>query len=160
MRECLKPFSRLPAALAAACCAASALAAGGAPPGALNAGVEARYRLLEKLFAAGASAEAVYKELYWPEIVATGQGESKVYRGPAEMTPLLGEYLKAMGRNCRYSVADPAVQDGNLSVVWTQLSCTYGQGKPDLNLRVLYVWQRRGEQWRVIREAWSDGKIQ
>lgn len=136
--------------------AATAAQTGPAP---LNAGVEARYRLLEKLFASGASADAVYKELYWPEIVATGQGEPKVYRGPAEMKPLLGQYLQEMGRACKYSVFDPAVQDGDLAVVWTQLTCNYGQAKPAMNLRVLYVWQRRGQDWRVIREAWSDGTM-
>jgi SnoaL-like domain len=119
--------------------------------------IVAQYAAVEKLVNAGAPVADVGHALYWPNVIVAGQGNEKTAHGYAELEPVLASVLKDLGTHCHFQVQNPTVQNGAMAAAFSQLTCKAAAGQPDINLRLLYVWERRGTQWRVVREMYTDG---
>ncbi len=152
--------------IAVAACATASVQAKDAPPagkvqgGGLDAAIQARYSAVEKMVNSGAPSADVGRALYWPNVIVTGQGAEKVSHGLDELQPVLAAVLKDLGTHCKFIVKDPQAQSGSLAAVFSQLTCkAAAAGQPDINLRLLYVWERRGNDWKVVREMYSEGAM-
>jgi ketosteroid isomerase-like protein len=147
------------AALSALSCA-SAQAAEKAHIQPLDKAIQARYDAITKMLESGTPSADIGRALYWPDVIVTGQGAEKVYRGLDALQPTLAAVLKDLGPHCKFSVRDPAAQSGSVAAVYSQLGCKSATaGQPDINLRLLYVWEKRGNEWKVVREMYSEGTI-
>ena len=152
--------------VAAAACGAACVQAKDASPavkvqeGGLDAAIQARYSAVEKMVNSGAPSADVGRALYWPNVIVTGQGAEKVSHGLDQLQPVLAAVLKDLGTHCKFIVKDPQAQSGGLTAVFSQLTCKAAvAGQPDINLRLLYVWERRGNDWKVVREMYSEGAM-
>jgi len=105
----------------------------------------------------GASTEELDALLFWSDAVITGDGVDGASRSKAQRM----ETLKAMSGAgvCRHSMPDPTLLSGNLAVQIIEYTCQPGNGQPPLSFRVLYAWQKRGSDWKVVRELWSSGTL-
>jgi ketosteroid isomerase-like protein len=119
--------------------------------------IRARYRELSTKMANGVSAEDLMEFLYWPDVVVAGEGLGQVYRGVDALLPLAREFVKQMGSDCLWTAIDPIISSGDLASSVAQVTCRYGGEQPDANYCALYVWQRRGEQWKVVHEQLCVG---
>jgi hypothetical protein len=114
--------------------------------------LEARLLNLRALFARGASAEEILPLLYWPDVVAAGEGLGQIYRGIPNLLPLAGEYVASMGRDCTWTLTDPVVSSDTVASTMLKINCHYDDGRADANYYALYVWERRGDEWKVAQE--------
>jgi len=114
---------------------------------------------LRQLFARNAGAEEVLQFLCWPEFVTTAEGAGKVLRGLDEVLPAAKEIMQAMGTDCTWTVTDPIISSGDLASMFTQITCHYADVRPLSTYCVLYVWQRRGDDWKVIHEMVCQGAL-
>jgi len=117
-----------------------------------------RYAGMSALFAQQASPEEVYDYLYWPELVTTGEGLPCVFRGKENLMPTVAEFMAAMGTDCVWTSVDPIIVSGNLASSLMQVSCRYPDA-PTVDYRAIYVWQKRGETWKVIHEMLCLGTV-
>ena len=116
-----------------------------------------RYAHIESLLQANADSDIIAHELYWPEAMIAGEG-SDVYRSREEFKPVLFEILKVLGNKCVFINEDPVVAKSDLAIAYTNLTCSH-EGEPPLKFRVLYVWERRDNIWKVVRESYSLGEM-
>ena len=121
--------------------------------------LQERFGRLSTMMAKGASAEELLEFLYWPEVVIAGEGLGKAYRGLEDLLPLAREYVAQMGKDCTWTLSDPIVSSGDVASSYVQVTCRYGGEKPDANYCALYVWQRRGSDWKVIHEQLCVGTM-
>lgn len=124
-------------------------------PGAANAEVTAailhRLETLSAHYAQGSDPEAIVRFLFWPEITTTGEGIDQVYRGIDAVLPLAREFSGAMGRDVTWTLNDPVIASGDLAYCLAQVTCRYAD-REAVSYRALYVWQRRGDDWKVLNE--------
>ena len=88
--------------------------------------------------------------------MATGEGLPNAARG---MPALIAMVDASRTGRCTESRRDPIVHSGNLAAEFTVFTCEAGEGSPAQEARVLSVWQKRGNSWKVIREHWSSGNL-
>jgi hypothetical protein len=88
--------------------------------------------------------------LLWPDAVVASEGEA-IGDTPAKINAMIEGTDKSV-TDCHHKVG-PLEVDGNLATGFARVDCkTKDTGKP-LKIDVLYVWQKRGAQWKNIREA-------
>lgn len=118
------------------------------------------YDTLRRITLDGASAEEIGKFMYWPEAMVDGEGLEKAFHSLAEYQPAMAELLAVMGKDCEATFRDPVVTSGALAAVYGQVNCRYKEsGKPDLVAHALWIWERRGKEWKIIREAYLNGPL-
>jgi hypothetical protein len=125
----------------------------------VEADLAGRLAKLTRMMASGVTADEVVDFLYWPEIVVAGEGLGKAYRGFAELRPLLRDYLGQLGKDCSWTITDPVVTSGDVASTLIQVTCRYGGEQPDANYSVIYVWQRRAKEWKVVHELVCVGVL-
>lgn len=118
--------------------------------GQISEDLSAKYAKFQSLIQGSAGANVIGQEFYWPEIILSGEGVG-VYRGINEYQPAISGILEELGTHCVFINKDPVVSTQNLAAVYTRVTCSY-EGEPDLSYLVLYIWERRDNVWKVIRE--------
>lgn len=119
----------------------------------IPAAIKARYALVERLINEKGSAEAIGDALYWPDVIIAGEG-GPTQRGHAEMIAGMPGTLDFIGSPCKFVFTDPAIVTPSVVAAYSGFSCKKGD-KPDLKIRILYVWQKRGATWKVVRESYT-----
>ena len=92
--------------------------------------------------------------LYWPDVIIDGEG-GPTQHGFDEMLAAMPETLEFVGDNCKFVFTDPAIVTEHVVVQRSGFNCKMGV-EPDVDLRLLYVWQKRGETWKVVRESYTN----
>ena len=123
-----------------------------------EAAIKAKYAEFAQILADGGDALTLAEAMYWPEVVVTGEGIDKVYHHLSEMVEIAEDFGELLGRNASWTLAEPLLVSGDLASAYTQLRCTYDD-KPPYTLRILYVWHRRGGQWKVAHEMLCAGEM-
>ena len=121
--------------------------------------LQARLSELSVLMTRDDAADVIVDSLYWPEIVVTGEGFGRIILGRAELLPVLSEYVGVMGRDCTWTMVEPAVVTEDTVSMFLQIECRRGDAQPSDYFCALYVWLRRGSEWKVIHEQACVGKV-
>jgi hypothetical protein len=106
----------------------------------------------------GVPAEELTKRFYWPEAVLAGEGVAKAARGPVEVAAL----VKSAGADvgvCRHALYDPIVYSGHVASLIFDYTCQPPGNKPPMKFNTIYVWERRGKEWKIIREMFVSGSL-
>ncbi len=114
---------------------------------------------LSALIARKATAQEVLTHLYWPDVVVAGEGFGQAVHGVENLRPLAVEYLQQMGTDCSFVPSEPVLVSGDLASSFVQVTCRYHGAQPDAHYCALYVWQRRGADWKVAHEQVCQGSI-
>lgn len=132
-----------------------------------RAEVEKVMRAAEKLFAAGANASAkdLASLLYTPDVVIVGEGDAQAKRGMANAVTDVQAWYDWLGpdgqRTCTYTMTTPVIASGTMLAAFTLLHC--GANPPahpkEVEVRVLHVWNKGPQGWRVELEMWAPGKL-
>ncbi len=158
----MKPgIKTLVCSLVAAATALSAPAAEAAPArisvAAAQKAIDAKMAELAKLMARGEKGLVIVKAIYWPEASAGVDGMPKLLEGHAALGELMQASVPAGGITCTFTQAGPLVVSGNMATSFGSASCVRpGGDKPELS-RSLHVWQKRGKQWKIVREQLGMG---
>jgi hypothetical protein len=124
-------------------------------PGAIseeaNSAILQRLESASEMLARGAGADLIIASAYWPEIVAIAEGNPTIFRGMDEFLPFAREFVPQLGRNVEFAVNDPIVASGDLASSVVQATCRH-HDRPDEVFRLIYVWQRRGNEWKIVQE--------
>lgn len=97
-------------------------------------------------------------EMYWPEAMMNGEGAPKTFRGLVEIEPFFAA-IATGGLDGKFVVTDPAVTSGSLSTIFTQMTIKGGGGNPDFVSAALMVWEKRGSDWKIIRETFLNAPL-
>lgn len=125
--------------------------------------IRAFYKELEVLNDRG-DAAAILDWYYWPDVVHGGQG-SRIYRSKEEFRPFLQAMIKDEGTECHANLdSAPILASGKIAVVYYEFACRPSEdrakkGLPGYRNRVVDVLEKRGTQWKLIRQNWSDGSF-
>ena len=119
-----------------------------------------RYQALEAMMAIGSPPEKIAHFLYWPDVVVAGEGLGRVYRGLDDLSPMFTAVVsQELSKDCSWTMTDSMIHSGNVAAVFTQVTSRYGAEKPDANFCALYVWEKRGSDWKVAREQVCNGMM-
>jgi ketosteroid isomerase-like protein len=121
--------------------------------------LQARLGELSVLMTRDDAAELIVDSLYWPDIVVTGEGFGRIIRGREELLPVLSEYVGVMGRDCTWTMVEPAVVTDDMVSMFIQVECRQGDAQSSDYFCPLYVWLRRGGEWKVIHEQACVAKV-
>jgi len=125
---------------------------------AIVAALTDRYEKLSEMMAQATPPADIARFLYWPEIVVAGEGLGRVYRGLDDLMPMFVAVVSTeLSSNCSWTVTDPFVTSESVAAAFTQVTSHFGGTKPDTNYCALYVWEKRGTDWKVIREQVCNG---
>ncbi|HEV2598876.1 hypothetical protein [Sphingopyxis sp.] len=111
-----------------------------------------KYAEVSAMFAAGRSGDEILQVLNWPDGIVTLPMPPYLFRGTAELLPTAREFATSMGRNVTFELQGAVLGAGDLAAATVLVTSHHDDRAADANY-VLYVWQRRGEEWKVIREA-------
>jgi ketosteroid isomerase-like protein len=137
------------------------------PPGAQaqsRAAVETVLHSVEAALTRGDTAEKVTKMMY-AEDVAITEDEPGAMRGIAAATTGVQGFIDSLGpgggKGCKFALVDPVVASSTTFTSFLSLSCKANPPvlKDDMNLRLLYSWQKFPQGWRVVLETVQAGKF-
>lgn len=142
--------------------AAAASAGGPSPRDEIKAGLDAQYAAI----LAGISAAKFAEMLYAPDVVIVGEGDTGLQRGIKTATAEVEAHWASLGPNgvkkCKISLADDtAIYSANTYASFGVLHCEPNPPatKQAGDYRVLYVWKKLPQGWRVALEQWGIGKL-
>lgn len=127
--------------------------------------IEASLKTLEKALARGDSATAISKSLYADEDLLTGEGETGGTRGMAATIKDVQGWMDYLGpggtKGCKYTVVDPVVSSETTFSSFILLKCKANPPvlKADQELRMMYIWKKLPQGWRVVLEMYESGKL-
>ena len=124
-----------------------------------RAGVAAVQRAIDAKFdARGETGARIVAKLYWPEASAGVEGIPKPLTGLAELGALMQASVPAgTGVVCKFTQSGKLVVSGNMATSFGTASCQKpGSDKLEVS-RSLHVWEKRGKQWKMIREQLAMG---
>lgn len=138
-----------------------------APPheDATRAQIERALQTLEQALVRGDSATAVAKSLYAEDGLLTGEGETGSTRGMAATIKDVQGWMDSLGpggtKGCKYTIVDPVVSSPTTFSSFLLLKC---KANPpvlvaDQELRMMYVWKKLPEGWRVVLEMYESGNL-
>jgi ketosteroid isomerase-like protein len=113
----------------------------------------------------GDPAEQVTKMMYADDVLIVEPGrDSPLSRGIPAATKAVQEWMDDLGpggvKSCHFTVIDPVVSSANTFSSWLNLLCKASPSKKeDSNARLLYVWRKTPDGWRVTLEAVEEGKF-
>jgi hypothetical protein len=144
---------------AVAICAAPAQAAP-AKSGAAAAqrAIDAKFAELARRMARGETGLRIVTALYWPDASAGVEGMPKPLVGLAELGGLMQASVPTgTGIVCKFTQSGKLVFSGNFASAFGTASCRKpGSDKPEIS-RSLHVWEKRGNQWKIVREQLAVG---
>jgi ketosteroid isomerase-like protein len=151
-------------ALALATCSAAASADQSAERATARAAIESKLHSVEAALARGDSAEKITRMLYADNVVITEDPPGSM-RGTAAAIKGVQEWLDALGpggaKGCKYGVVEPTVESSETFSSYLSLHCKANPPvlKEDMDLRMIYVWQKLPQGWRVVLESVQSGKF-
>ena len=111
----------------------------------------------------GDSAAKVAKMRYADDILIVEPGNDPPIRGIAATTTAVKEWMDSLGpggvKACTYKIVDPVVATAKTFSSFLHMVCKANgtTTKEDMNLRLVYVWEKRPEGWRVVLESVHEG---
>jgi ketosteroid isomerase-like protein len=110
----------------------------------------------------GDSVEKVTKMLYTSDslILEPGEPPSRGLQSALKAMQVWEDSLGPGGvKDCKFTVIDPVVSTSTTFSSFLYLTCKSNgvTTHKDMQLRLLYVWERRPEGWRVILESVQEG---
>lgn len=139
-------------------------AAGGSTEGP-RAEIVATLAGVSAALARGDSAENVSKMLYADDVLMVEPGNDPPTRGMHAAIAGVKAWIGSLGiggvKGCTYKVIDPVVSSAKTFSSFLQMYCKANgtTNKEDMNLRLIYVWAKRPEGWRVVLESVNEGKF-
>ena len=130
-----------------------------------RAQIATKLKSMEKALAAGESATAISKMLYSSNVLITGEGEAGGTRGMDGAIKDVQGWMDSLGPNgtkgCGYTIADPVVASATTFSSFILLKCKANPPvlPQDQDLRMMYVWKKQAQGWRVVLEMWAPGKL-
>jgi ketosteroid isomerase-like protein len=127
--------------------------------------IEAAVRKLESALARGDSASQVSKLLYSEDDLLTGEGEAGGTRGMDATIKDVQGWMDSLGpggtKGCKYTIVEPAVSSATTFSSFILLRCKANPPvlPKDQELRMMYVWRKQPEGWRVVLEVYEEGKL-
>jgi len=127
--------------------------------------IEQALRGMETLQERGADGKELSKALYAEEIVIVGEGDSKAQRGLAAATAETQGWLDSLGPNgvktCKFTLVDPVVASRETFSSFVLLHCKANPPvmREDQDLRMMYIWKKYPQGWRVVLEMFAPGKF-
>jgi ketosteroid isomerase-like protein len=131
--------------------------------GATRSQIELALRTIEQALARGDGATAISRMMYAENDRLTGEGQSGSTRQMAGTIKDFQEWLESLGpggaKGCKFTIVDPVVASSLTFSSFVQLHCSANPpGLPkDQEYRVLYVWRKLPEGWRVVLEMYLSG---
>jgi ketosteroid isomerase-like protein len=110
----------------------------------------------------GDSVEQVTNLLYAKNVLIVEPGEPPVRGIPATLKAMHA-WEDSLGpggvKDCNYKVIDPVIATARTFSSFLYMTCrTNGvTTKKDMELQLLYVWEKRPEGWRVVLESVNEG---
>ncbi|MDB6105811.1 MAG: SnoaL-like protein [Gammaproteobacteria bacterium] len=150
--------------LALATCGAALSANQSAGKGTVRAAIENRLHSVEAALARGDSAENITRMLYADNVMITEDAPGSMRGTPAAIKGVQ-EWLDALGpggaKGCKYGVVGPTVESSETFSSYLSLHCRANPPvlKEDMDLRMIYVWQKLPQGWRVVLESVQSGKF-
>jgi ketosteroid isomerase-like protein len=142
--------------------AATANAAEPSPRDEIKAALDAQYAAI----LGGISAAKFAEMLYTPDVVIVGEGDTGLKHGIHTAISELEAHWASLGpdgvKKCRVSLAEgPAVHSAKTYASFAVLHCEPNPPavKEAGDFRVLYVWKKLPQGWRVALEQWGIGKL-
>jgi hypothetical protein len=120
---------------------------------------------LERALARGDSATQIASRLYASDDLLTGEGEPGSTRGMADTIKDVQGWMDSLGaggtKGCKYTIVDPVVSSATTFSSFLLLRCRANPPvlKEDQVLRMMYVWKKLPEGWRVVLEMYVAGKM-
>jgi hypothetical protein len=120
---------------------------------------------LEQALARGDSATQIANRLYASDDLLTGEGEPGGTRGMADTIKDVQGWMDSLGpggtKGCKYTIVDPVVSSATTFSSFLLLQCRANPPvlKEDQVLRMMYVWKKLPEGWRVVLEMYAAGKM-
>lgn len=111
-----------------------------------------RFDAISAKFAAGTDADEILPFMNWPDAVVVSPSYPNQFNGSAELLPGAREYVIAMGRDVTFEITAPVLAGGDTATVVARITCRHEDRDDDVSY-ALYVWNRRGGEWKVAREA-------
>ena len=127
--------------------------------------IEQALRAVEEVLARGDSATAMSKMLYAENDLIIGEGQDGSTRGMAATIKDVQEWMDSLGpggtKGCKYTIVDPVVVSATTFSSFVQLHCKANPPAlpKDQDYRVMYIWKKRPEGWRVVLEMYISGKF-
>ena len=123
--------------------------------------IEAALRAFTAAMSRGESVETVTKMLYADDVLISEPEES--VRGMTATLKAMQEWESSLGpggvKACDYKVIDPVVSSKTTFASFLNMTCKSNgvTTKQDMKLRLMYVWEKRAEGWRVVLESVHEG---
>lgn len=130
-----------------------------------QAAIEKVLRDTEAALARGDTATQVVHGLYADNVLITEEPPVVNLRGTAAAIEGVQAFLDALGpgggKGCRYTVIEPVVASKTTFSSYLALNCAANPPvlPENMDLRMLYVWKRLPQGWRVVLEAVQTGKF-
>lgn len=127
--------------------------------------IEFALRTIEQALSRGDSAAAISKMMYDENDRLTGEGQSGSTRQMAGTIKDFQEWLESLGpggaKGCKFTIVEPVVASSRTFSSFVQLHCSANPPvlPKDQEYRVLYVWRKEPEGWRVVLEMYLTGKL-
>jgi ketosteroid isomerase-like protein len=119
---------------------------------------------VEQSFARGDDATTVSKLLY-ADVVMVGEGDAAAKRGMKAAIDEVQGWYESLGTNgqktCKYTIAEPVVATRTTFSSFMLLHCKANPPvlPKDQELRMMYIWKKGPQGWRVALEMWAPGKF-
>lgn len=114
------------------------------------ADISKRLAAVSVMFAEGASADDIVAYMNWPEVIIGSEG-SPIRHGVDELMPSARDFVSLMGTDVIFELVGPILASGDLASSMVAVRCNYPD-RPPMVSNALYVWERRGTEWKVVRE--------
>jgi hypothetical protein len=120
---------------------------------------------IEHALARGDNATQISKMLYASDDLLTGEGEPGSTRGIADTIKDVQGWMESLGpggtKGCKYTIVDPVVASASTFSSFILLRCKANPPvlKEDQVLRMMYVWKKLPEGWRVVLEMYASGTM-
>lgn len=163
MKELLKLGGVVATMLCVQACTSVATAPEGRVELRVRQEIEAMLRAQEAANVAGDSGEQLARRLYAPDVAVSGEGEPRVALGMAKAAEATEGWRQSLGpdgqKHCRFELKDPFVASETVAASYIILRCKANPPTlpEDSVTRMLYVWKRLPEGWRVALEVWGAG---
>lgn len=122
---------------------------------------------VENALAANKSVAEVTNLLYAsePYPVVVGDGDAKATRGHAGILADMKAWMEGLGPNggkgCKFTLPDPVVGTSSTFASFVILHCKANPPvmPKDQDLRMVYVWRKFPQGWRVVLEQFEEGMM-
>jgi ketosteroid isomerase-like protein len=126
--------------------------------------IENTLRSVEQALVRGDSATAISRMMYAENDMLTGEGQEGSTRGMTGTVKDFQEWLDSLGsavKTCKFSIVDPVVASSTTFSSFVQLHCNANPPAltKDQDYRVIYVWRKQPEGWRVVLEMYLSGRF-